>query len=418
MVSSIKETTTIASRACCDLLGDRRWCLTGTPVQNKLDDVYALVKFLRVFPFEDKAVWSEFIGGPAKFGQPLGVARLQTIMKALTLRRTKESTDAAGKRILNLPPRSDEVRYLKFDEEERKVYDSYYTESKAEFADLSKAGEVLKNYVGILQKILRLRQICDHYELVKGKDEGPNPSEGILDYGSIVSSIAREGININSATSIFNLLRESGTSQCVECGLDCAIGGTNVIDNDFDTPRGAMGGRPKKAGGKGSRGPTRASSPTGSRPVITKCQHLYCIECFRLSICPNWPKIRPPGPGETALHRACSVCQADLEPLTDAIEVSPDGIISSDLAPKPRAPKKEKRQKGSALAGYNASTKVKALMGDLMEISKQNPYSLNYDPNAGQEIQMTDQAGNVIDEGITKIVVFSQWTSMLDKYVC
>ncbi|KAF8323271.1 hypothetical protein DL93DRAFT_2123795 [Clavulina sp. PMI_390] len=412
---SIKETTTIASRASCDLMADRRWALTGTPVQNKLDDVYALIKFLRAPPFEDKGVWSEFIGGPAKFGQPLGVIRLQTVMRSLTLRRTKESTDAAGQRILNLPPRHDEVRYLKFDEEERKVYDSYYTESKAEFTDLSKAGEVLKNYVGILQKILRLRQICDHYELVKGKDEGPNENEGMLDYDSIVASIMKDGINITSATSIFNLFRESGTAQCVECGLDCAVGGTNVIDTDFDNPR-ITGARPKKGGGaKGSRGPTRASSPTGSRPVITKCQHLYCIECFRLSICPNWPKIRPPGPGETALHRACSVCQSDLEPLTDAIEVSPDGLISSDLAPKPRAPKKEKRQKGSALGGYNASTKVKALMGDLMEISKQNPYSMNYDPSAAADVQMTDASGNVIDDGITKIVVFSQWTSMLDK---
>lgn len=394
-------------------MGDRRWCLTGTPVQNKLDDVFALIKFLRVNPFDDKGVWSEYIGGPAKFGQPLGVARLQTIMKSITLRRTKESTDADGKRILNLPPRHDEVRYLKFDEKEKEVYDSYYTESKAEFTDLTKSGEVLKNYVGILQKILRLRQICDHYELVKGKDEGPNPTEGMLDYDSIVASIAKEGININSATSIFNLLREAGTAQCVECGQDLATGGGNILDgSELDVPR---GGRFKKLGGKGSRGPTRASSPTGSRPVLTKCQHLYCIECFRLSICPNWPKIRPPGPGETALHRACTVCQADLEPLKDAIEVSPDGIISSDMVPRARPPKKEKRQKGSALAGYNASTKVKALLGDLMMISKQNPYSSNYDPSFTRSTQTTDEAGNVIDDGITKIVVFSQWTSMLDK---
>lgn len=397
-------------------MGDRRWALTGTPVQNKLDDVYALIKFIRVNPFDDKSVWSEYIGGPAKFGQPLGVARLQTIMKSITLRRTKESKDAAGKRILDLPPRSDELRYLKFDEKEKEVYQSYYTESKQEFTDLSKSGEVMKNYVGILQKILRLRQICDHYELVKGKDEGPMPNEaGMMDYDSIVASIEKEGININSATSIFNLLREAGTAQCAECGQDLAVGQGNN-DDEFDMPRKpVMTGGANRKGGKGSRGPTRASSPTGSRPVLTRCQHLYCIECFRLSICPNWPKIRPPGPGETALHRACSVCQVDMEPLRDAIEVSPDGLISSDMAPKPRAPKKEKRQKGSALGGYNASTKVKALMGDLMEVSKTNPHSTNYDPKAAAEVQIIGKDGLPEDDGITKIVVFSQWTSMLDK---
>lgn len=81
LYSSIKETGTVGSRASCDLMADRRLCLTGTPVQNKLDDVFALIKFLRLEPFDDKNIWTEFIGTPVKYGQPLGVARLQTIMK-------------------------------------------------------------------------------------------------------------------------------------------------------------------------------------------------------------------------------------------------------------------------------------------------------------------------------------------------
>ena len=72
-------------------MADRRLCLTGTPVQNKLDDVFALIKFLRLNPLDEKAVWNEFIGTPVKYGQPLGIARLQSIMKCITLRRTKES---------------------------------------------------------------------------------------------------------------------------------------------------------------------------------------------------------------------------------------------------------------------------------------------------------------------------------------
>ncbi len=84
-------------------MADRRLCLTGTPVQNKLDDVFALIKFLRLDPFDDKNIWTEFIGSPVKFGQPLGVARLQTIMKSITLRRTKETKTSDGKKILAPP---------------------------------------------------------------------------------------------------------------------------------------------------------------------------------------------------------------------------------------------------------------------------------------------------------------------------
>ena len=69
-------------------------------MQNKLDDVYALIKFIRLVPLDDRNVWQEFIGVPVKFGQQLGVARLQTVMKCITLRRTKESKTMDGKKIL------------------------------------------------------------------------------------------------------------------------------------------------------------------------------------------------------------------------------------------------------------------------------------------------------------------------------
>ena len=119
--SSIKETGTVGSRASCDLMADRRLCLTGTPVQNKLDDVFALIKFLRLRPFDDKNTWTEFIGTPVKFGQDIGIARLQMIMKCITLRRTKETRAEDGKAILALPPRRDELRFLQFDPQEQEI---------------------------------------------------------------------------------------------------------------------------------------------------------------------------------------------------------------------------------------------------------------------------------------------------------
>src|SRR4051812_45734637 len=94
--SFIKDATTIVSRAACYLEAERRIALTGTPIQNKLDDVWALIKFLRFAPFDDKTVWTTYILGLAKAGNSLGVARLQTILKHCTLRRTKESTNANG----------------------------------------------------------------------------------------------------------------------------------------------------------------------------------------------------------------------------------------------------------------------------------------------------------------------------------
>jgi len=142
------------------------------------------------------------------------------------------------------------------------------------------------------------------------------------------------------------------------------------------------------------------------RPVLTRCQHLFCIECFRHSTCPDWPNIHQD------LRRPCSACQTTLAPSLDAVEVSPDGLLGSDRG-KPTK-RREKRVKTGVDGGFTASTKVKALLGDLMPFSRTNPYSANYDPNS-VEVTMCDAQGNDVDEGTVKTVVFSQWTSMLDK---
>lgn len=394
--SSIKETATVASRASCDLMADRRLCLTGTPVQNKLDDVFALIKFLRLNPFDDKNLWTEFIGTPVKYGQPLGVARLQTIMKCITLRRTKETKTHDGEKILSLPPRRDELRYLKFDEQEQTIYDQFFNESKAEFNALSNKNEVMKNYVGILQKILRLRQICDHFELVRGKGLGDGQTQDTASsYEDIVAAIEKEGINGSRASAIFALLRESATTQCVECGAElCTLSDTGQSEAmDFDgasTPK-----RGRKYKGSSSRGPTRASSPSVPHPILTRCQHLFCLTCYRNCICPGWPDV------SADTRRSCSACQTGLSP-SDAVEVNPD-CTPLDTTAKKKPAKREKRLKGTA-ENFQPSTKVKALLGDLVQFSKANPYSANYDPGS-IDIQMVDDQGNDVDEGSVKTVV-------------
>ena len=395
--SSIKETSTVGSRASCDLAADRRLCLTGTPVQNKLDDVYALIKFLRLEPFDDKTVWTEYVGGPVKFGQTLGVARLQTIMKCITLRRTKETKASDGTAILSLPPRRDELRLLRFDEKEQQIYNGFFDESKAEFSQMSKNNEVMKNYVGILQKILRLRQICDHFELVKGKGILADEADVAVNYDEVIAEIAREGINVQRGMAIFAVLRESGTAQCVECGYELAPPLDAIKEEGVDGEEaGPKRTRKNKASGPNSRVPTRQNSPVTPRPVLTRCQHLFCIECFRNGICPGWPKV------PSDLQRSCSACQAGLTPL-DVVELNLEAVLPAS-EPKKKSGKREKRQRGMPLENLYFSTKVKALLGDLVEFSKSNPHSRNYDPDS-LDVQMVDEQGNSVAEGIVKTVV-------------
>jgi SNF2 family DNA or RNA helicase len=79
------------SMAACALTAQFRWCLTGTPYQNTVDDVYSLVRFLRIPPFADRKYWKERITTPSKGGNTsLALTRLRTLLRAIMLRRTKD----------------------------------------------------------------------------------------------------------------------------------------------------------------------------------------------------------------------------------------------------------------------------------------------------------------------------------------
>lgn len=73
----IKDSNTAQSKSACSLPSSRRWCLSGTPVQNRLEDLYSLVKFLRLDPFSNKHVWSYFFKNVSSKGNELSVSRLQ-----------------------------------------------------------------------------------------------------------------------------------------------------------------------------------------------------------------------------------------------------------------------------------------------------------------------------------------------------
>jgi SNF2 family DNA or RNA helicase len=79
------------SEACCNLTAEYRWCMTGTPYQNTVNDIYSLVKFLRIAPFDDHAYWKDRITRPAKAGNmSLALTRIRTLLRAIMIRRTKD----------------------------------------------------------------------------------------------------------------------------------------------------------------------------------------------------------------------------------------------------------------------------------------------------------------------------------------
>lgn len=166
---SIKNHRTQVARACWGLRAKRRWCLSGTPIQNAIDDLYSYFRFLRYDPFAVYKSFCSMIKVPISKNPVKGYKKLQAVLKTIMLRRTK-GTLLDGEPIINLPPKVIMLKQVDFTDEERDFYNQLEINSRDQFKEYAAAGTVKQNYVNILLMLLRLRQACDHPLLVKGFD--------------------------------------------------------------------------------------------------------------------------------------------------------------------------------------------------------------------------------------------------------
>lgn len=128
-----------------------RWCLTGTPIQNRPEDLGSLVEFLRVEPFDTPGAFRRLFLEPISRQDASGWERLRALIKCVSIRRTKEALENE----LALPARQEIICKVSLDEEERRAYNLV----KRRFALAIDSGG---NRMSAFQLILRLRQICNH----------------------------------------------------------------------------------------------------------------------------------------------------------------------------------------------------------------------------------------------------------------
>ncbi|KPV72160.1 uncharacterized protein RHOBADRAFT_18418 [Rhodotorula graminis WP1] len=418
----IKEHKTIQARAACELSTSRRICLSGTPLQNSLNDIFSLVRFLRLEPFLDRHVWNQYIGVLAQKGDELGTERLQAIMRYIALRRTKDTKDTQGKPILSLPPINNALVHLKFTEAERAFYASRHQRYKHDFAQMEANDSVMKNFCSILQELLKLRQICVHPALLQDTEDRSSANGGDL-----VATIEAHGISKSRAIQLLALMRDAGGGDCSECGCAMqAFSRANVedlngaaADDDVKPGRKPPAKRARKT--KTQTGATSVANSTEDdggavqddvSAVVTRCQHVYCAPCFKLRVCPEWPDVK----GEEKV--VCQVCAKEILPALDAVEIGPreyqKALERSADEGLPATGKGKKGRKAKATRLFEHSTKTRALLVDLLPFSQVNPHAENYNPDYVPEPATTIGFQPVQGE-IVKSVVFSQWTTLLDR---
>ncbi|KAL4795965.1 DNA repair protein rad5 [Aspergillus venezuelensis] len=158
------------ARACHEIRATHRWVLTGTPIVNRLEDLFSLVRFLKVEPWNNFCFWKTFITAPFEskdFVRALSV--VQTVLEPLVLRRTKTMKTPEGEPLVPLPKRNVQIEEVDLIESEREIYNHIFTRAKQTFNNNVEAGTLLKSYSTIFAQLLRLRQTCCHPILTRNK---------------------------------------------------------------------------------------------------------------------------------------------------------------------------------------------------------------------------------------------------------
>nr|XP_006822526.1 PREDICTED: transcription termination factor 2-like [Saccoglossus kowalevskii] len=131
---TIKNHKSQMAKAVCRLRARSRWAVTGTPIQNQLSDMYSLLRFLRCSPFDELQVWKRWVENKGTAGS----ARLNTIVKSLLLRRTKEDKGKTGKPLVSLPDKESQTHEVELGPGEREVYDALFKQSQSNFVSYLK----------------------------------------------------------------------------------------------------------------------------------------------------------------------------------------------------------------------------------------------------------------------------------------
>ncbi|KAH8668655.1 SNF2 family N-terminal domain-containing protein [Xylariales sp. PMI_506] len=160
----IRNRSSKVFQAACAIRAQHRWCLTGTPVQNMLDDFGALLTFIGVPPFLAKETFDFWVAKPITTNRPGGFQTLRKLVLATCLRRTKENYSKA----LELPLKTEKVEEIELSKDERELYDFFKRRSYL-IATMQKSQPARNNSKqqqggNILVLIGLLRMICNHGE--------------------------------------------------------------------------------------------------------------------------------------------------------------------------------------------------------------------------------------------------------------
>ncbi|WP_210364473.1 DEAD/DEAH box helicase [Bacillus sp. REN3] len=211
---NIKNANTKQSRAVRKLKGKHHIALTGTPMENRLSELWSIFDFTnRGYLGSAGQFQKQFILPIEKEEKKEKIGQLQALIKPFLLRRTKKDEDVA----LNLPDKVEQKEYCPLTAEQASLYEQLVKDTFAQIETLS--GFERKGL--ILQLLSRLKQLCNHPALYLKED---NPKH-LIDRSAKMEKMAElVGAVLDQEESCIIFTQYIGMGEMIQTALKKEFG--------------------------------------------------------------------------------------------------------------------------------------------------------------------------------------------------
>ena len=170
-------------------------CPQGTPIQNRLSDLFSLFKFLKCSPFDDMRVFrSHFSRDGRNLLDSNSIPKLKTLVNCLSLRRPKST--------VQLLPRHDQVKILEFTVRERKLYEDLRSSATRRLR-MAAESTSRATFLNALHRVNELRLVCNH-----GARDGD-----VIKVQDFAATVAPDW-NMEAAQMLFDEMDDAGIAVC------------------------------------------------------------------------------------------------------------------------------------------------------------------------------------------------------------
>ena len=201
----IKNRRTQVFQAVCKLHANFRLSITGTPIENRLDELFVQFHFLipNLLDKEDLNAVAD----------PHLIKRIKKKVRPFILRRTKEQVAK------DLPKKIEQNLWIEMDPEQRLGYDTFLLSAQNNLIKKVQIDGTSKHRMELLETILRLRQICCHPLLVNSVEATKSAKlEVLLNDMETIQSEGKKALIFSQFTSMLSLIsqrvQEKGWNFC------------------------------------------------------------------------------------------------------------------------------------------------------------------------------------------------------------